>query len=212
MSAIAPTPRVLTLSAPGSDEDAARAELWGLLALLFIAAPDAATLRLLAALPPHEAAPSAALSAASNRLRQAAAAAGADDVRDEFEALFGGPGRPAVYVYGSFYLAGALHDKPLAALRGDLQRIGLSRRIDLGESEDHFAMLAETMRYLIAGNDPAVCTLARQRDMFERHIQPWAAAMCDAIDGDRQARFYRAVAAFTREFIQVEQLGFDLLD
>jgi len=210
MSTTAPTR--LALATPGSDEDAARAELWGLLALLFIAPPGADTLRQLAALPPQVEAPSAALSAAWNRLRQAAAQAHADDVRDEFEALFGGPGRPAVYVYGSFYLAGALHDKPLAALRGDLQRIGLARRIDLGESEDHVAVLAETMRYLIAGDDPAVCTLTRQRDMFQRHIQPWVAAMCDAIDGDRQARFYRAVAAFTREFIQVEQLGFDLLD
>ncbi|WP_298221800.1 molecular chaperone, partial [Acidocella sp.] len=153
-----------------------------------------------------------ALHLAWSNLLNTAAAVTPEEVRDEFEILFGGTGRPAVYVYGSFYLAGALHEKPLARLRADLQDIGLARRIDLGESEDHFAILAETMRYLIAGDDPAVCNLTRQRDLFQRHIQPWGVQMCEAIEGDHAARFYRAVAGFTREFLQVEQIAFDLLD
>ncbi len=200
------------LAAPGSEEDAARADLWGVLALLFIAPPSSLVLSQLADKLATESAADSALQLAWSHLQRAAAAVTPGQVREEFESLFGGTGRPAVYVYGSFYLAGALHEKPLARLRADLQDIGLARRIDLGESEDHFAMLAETMRFLIAGDDPAVCTLTRQRDLFQRHIQPWGAQMCDAIEGDRSAQFYRALAAVTREFLHVEQMAFDLLD
>ena len=200
------------LAEPGSDEDAVRADLWGLLALLFIAPPSQPVLSQLASMLAVENADQSALHLAWSNLLNTAAAVTPEEVRDEFEILFGGTGRPAVYVYGSFYLAGALHEKPLARLRADLQDIGLARSIDLGESEDHFAILAETMRYLIAGDDPAVCNLTRQRDLFQRHIQPWGAQMCEAIEGDHAARFYRAVAGFTREFLQVEQIAFDLLD
>jgi TorA maturation chaperone TorD len=208
-----PTPQATTvdLAPPGSDEDAARADLWGLLSLLFIAPPTAQMLSQLAAAPVAAEAGGSALQQAWRDVQRAAATATPEPVRDEFETLFGGTGRPAVYVYGSFYLAGALHEKPLARLRADLADIGLTRRIDLGESEDHFAVLAETMRFLIAGDDPAICTLSRQRELFDRHIQPWGAQMCDAIEGDRAARFYRALAVFTREFLQVEQMAFDLL-
>ena len=134
------------LAAPGSDEDAARADLWGLLALLFIAPPSQPVLSQLASMLAVENADQSALHLAWSNLLNTAAAVTPEEVRDEFEILFGGTGRPAVYVYGSFYLAGALHEKPLARLRADLQDIGLARRIDLGESEDHFAILAETMR------------------------------------------------------------------
>ena len=206
----------VALTDPGSAEDAVRADVWGLLSLLFIAPPTQDLLAQLSqASPDLRGAGDGAgepLQSAWSAVLSTAAVTPADAVGDEFEALFGGTGRPAVYVFGSFYLAGALHEKPLARLRGDLQALGLSRRIDVGESEDHFALLAECMRFLIAGDDPAVCTLARQRDLFQRHIQPWGAQMCDAIADDRTANFYAALAAFTREFLQVEQLAFDLLD
>lgn len=205
----------VTLADPGSAEDAVRADIWGLLSQLFIAPPARDMLeRLSCAADLGEAGSGdgGPLQSAWRSMLTAAATASADRVRDEFETLFGGTGRPEVYVYGSFYLAGALHERPLAALRRDLLELGLGRRIDVGESEDHFALLAECMRFLIAGADPAVCTLARQRDLFQRHIQPWGVSMCDAIVEDRNADFYRALAAFTREFLQVEQLAFDLID
>lgn len=209
-----PSPQHATvdLALPGSDEDAARADLWGLLSLLFFAPPSAQVLSQLAATPAASDPNDTPLQQAWRGVQRAAASLTQQQVRDEFEALFGGTGRPAVYVYGSFYLAGALHERPLARLRADLADIGLSRRIDLGESEDHFAVLAEIMRFLIAGDDPAVCTLARQRDLFQRHIQPWGTQMCDAIEGNHSAQFYRALAGFTREFLRVEQMAFDLLD
>ncbi|SCC95783.1 Cytoplasmic chaperone TorD family protein [Thiomonas sp. X19] len=197
---------------PGSSEDAERADLWGLLALLFIAPPQQDVLSQLHGMLVDTEMENSTLQSAWCQLLRTAAATTPAQVRDEFETLFGGTGRPAVYVYGSFYLAGALHEKPLARLRADLQELGLTRRIDLGETEDHFAILAETMRFLINGDDPAVCTLSRQRDLFQRHIHPWGAQMCVTIEGDPSAHFYRALSVFTREFLKVEQMAFDMFD
>ena len=66
------------------------------------------------------------------------------------------------------------------------------------ETEDHFACLCEVTRYLIAGDDAEVSNLARQQAFFARHLQPWAERMCDAIESQPQARFYAALAGFTR--------------
>lgn len=210
------TARPQPLAAAPSAEDADRADVWGLLALLYIAPADAELLRHLAEQPAAAAAAADArpspLQAAWVGLAEAARHTSAVAAREAFETLFGGIGQPAVYVYGSYYLAGALHEKPLARLRGDLQELGLARRQEVGESEDHFAILAEIMRFLIAGDDPALCLLTRQRALFQAHIHPWGTRMCEAIAAHPAAGFYGAVADFTREFLAVEQLGFDLLD
>ncbi|MFX6540764.1 molecular chaperone TorD family protein, partial [Acinetobacter baumannii] len=39
-------------------------------------------------------------------------------------ALFGGVGRPEIVVFGSFYLAGFVNEKPLVKLRDDLAALG----------------------------------------------------------------------------------------
>jgi TorA maturation chaperone TorD len=79
------------------------------------------------------------------------------------------------------------------------------------ETEDHIAYLCEVMRYLIAGDDAAVANLARQSEFFAAHLQPWLEPLCDAIAAHPRARFYAALAAFTRAFAGVESQGFDLL-
>jgi TorA maturation chaperone TorD len=68
------------------------------------------------------------------------------------------------------------------------------------------------MRYLIAGDDVEVANLARQRDFFAAHLQPWVPALCDAIAAHPKARFYAALAGFTRAFASVEAQGFDMLE
>ncbi|MNT97680.1 hypothetical protein D3C72_2400550 [compost metagenome] len=68
------------------------------------------------------------------------------------------------------------------------------------------------MRYLIAGDDVAVCNLTRQRDFFATHLQPWVLQLCDALGAHPHARFYAAVAQFTRAFVSVEAQGFDMLE
>ena len=99
----------------------------------------------------------------------------------EYDALFGGVGKPEVYLFGSHYLSGFLNDKPVARLRTDLAALGLERDESVTETEDHFAYLCEVMRYLIAGDDVAVANLTRQREFFAAHLQPWVNALCDAI-------------------------------
>lgn len=99
------------------------------------------------------------LVAASRALSDAA-------IAQEFDRLFGGVGKPEVFLYGSHYLSGFLNEKPLARLRTDLQQLGLARDETMPETEDHVAYLLEVMRYLIAGDDVAVCNLTSQREFF----------------------------------------------
>ena len=133
-------------------------------------------------------------------------------IQDEYDALFLGIGKPEIFLFGSYYLAGFVNEKPLVALRDDLAEFGLARDEALGETEDHIACLFEVMRYLIAGDDLAVCNLEQQRRFFRAHVQSWLEQMCDAIESHPRAEVYRFVAAFTRAFVQVETQAFDLLE
>ncbi len=194
------------------DEETARAELYGLLAALYYAAP---TPELLAQLRVAATEAPAAGGFLEEPWRQLVGAAREWDdaaLAREYDALFGGVGKPEVYLYGSHYLSGFLNEKPLAALRGDLDALGLMRDEAMSETEDHIACLCEVMRYLIAGDDVAVANLAQQQAFFAKHLQPWVSTLCDTQQAHPQARFYGALAGFTRAFMSVEAQGFDLLD
>ncbi|HJV71881.1 TorD/DmsD family molecular chaperone [Ideonella sp.] len=199
-------------ASPDQGEELARAELYGLLARLWLAPPDdelLAQFRVAVTQAPFEGghleAPWQDLVAAMRATDTAGAAA-------EYDALFGGVGKPEVFLYGSFYLTGFLNEKPLATLRGDLAALGLARDDTRAETEDHMAYGLEVMRYLIAGDDPAVCTLEQQRRFFRSHLQPWVERLCDAVAAHPAAATWRTVADFTRAFMQVETQAFDLLD
>ena len=194
------------------DEETARAEVYGLLAQLYYAPPTAELLARLRLAPTEAPAAGGFLEEPWRDL--VAAARGLTDlaVRDEYNALFGGVGKPEVYLFGSHYLSGFLNEKPLAALRGELARLGLTRDEAMPETEDHIAYLCEVMRYLIAGDDVAVANLTRQRAFFGAHLQPWVMSLCDAIAAHPRASFYAVLAGFTRAFATVELQGFDMLD
>ncbi len=193
------------------DEETARAEIYGLLAALFYAAPTPALWQNLRAAVTEAPAAGALLEASWGEVVATARTMSVEEVADEYEALFGGVGKPAVYLYGSHYLSGFLNEKPLAALRGDLAALGLDRGDEMSETEDHYAYVCEVMRYLIAGEDVEVANLTRQREFFTRHLQPWALTMCEAISAQPKARFYKSLASFTQTFSQVEAQGFDML-
>ncbi|MFC5521110.1 TorD/DmsD family molecular chaperone [Polaromonas jejuensis] len=193
------------------DEETARAEVYGLLAALYYAAPSAELHENLRAAVTEAPAAGALLEGPWSELVAAARAQSLADVGQEYDALFGGVGKPEVYLFGSHYLSGFLNEKPLAALRDDLAALGLARDEAMPETEDHVAYLCEVMRYLIAGDDVEVANLTRQRDFFARHVQPWVPMMCEAVMQSPKARFYRALAAFTQAFISVEAQGFDML-
>ncbi len=207
-----PTPAAIHLAAPGDAEETARAELYGLLARLWLEPPDEALLsqfRVAVTEAPepggHLEAPWQELVGAMRTTTPAAAA-------EEFDALFQSVGKPEVFLFGSFYLGGTLNDRPLAQLRSDLAALGLGRDEARMETEDHVAYVFEVMRYLIAGDDAGTCNLEQQRRFFRSHVQPWVGRLCDAVQAHPGARLWAAVAAFTRAFVEVETQGFDLLE
>ena len=193
------------------DEETARAEVYGLLAALFYTAPAAELFANLRAAVTEAPAAGALLEASWGEVVAAARALSAEEITEEYDALFGGVGKPAVYLFGSHYMSGFLNEKPLVALRGDLAELGLDRDDDMPETEDHFAYVCEVMRYLIAGEDVEVANLTRQREFFTRHVQPWALSMCDAISAHPKSHFYKSLASFTHTFVSVESQGFDML-
>jgi TorA maturation chaperone TorD len=194
------------------DEETARAEVYGLLAQLYYAPPPKDIMAALRVAVTETPAAGAFLEEPWRDLVACARDMTDEQVSSEYDALFGGVGKPEVYLFGSHYLSGFLNEKPLARLRTDLAALGLARDEAMPETEDHIAYLCEVMRYLIAGEDVAVANLARQSEFFATHLQPWAPALCDAIAAHPKARFYSGLAAFTRSFINVEVQGFDMLD
>jgi TorA maturation chaperone TorD len=201
----------LSASNHALDEETARAEVYGLLAQLYYQAPDDELLGQLQVAVTQ--APDAGgfleepwreLVACARSLTQA-------QITAEYTRLFGGVGKPEVYLFGSYYLSGFLNEKSLVRLRDDLAGLGLTRSDAMFETEDHVAYVFEVMRFLIAGNDVAVSNLTRQQAFFAQHVQSWLPALCQMLLGHPCAVFYAKLAAFTEAFISVESQGFDLV-
>lgn len=195
------------LRSPQEEHDArgSRVSAYCVLARLLRAAPDAALLQELAALPlTEDHGRDAPLGTAWRGLRNAAAQAQPAAVDDEYHALFIGFGRGELLPYASWYLAGALMDRPLLALRQDLQRLGIVRAAHNREPEDHAAALCETMALLIGeGADGA--PLALQRDFHATHLAPWLGRFFGELQTCGRADFYRSVAAFGAAFTEFER-------
>ena len=193
------------------DEETARAELYGLLASLFYAPPAPEFVAQLQVAVTEAPAAGGFLEEPWRALVGVARSMEPAQIAAEYDTLFGGVGKPEVYLYGSHYLSGFLNEKPLAALRETLHELGLERDESMPETEDHFAYVCEVMRFLIAGDDVAVSNLTHQSNFFAQHVRVWAVDMCDALAAHPKARFYVAVSAFTKAFLEVEGQGFDML-
>ncbi len=193
------------------DEETARADVYGLLAQLYYAPPTPELLAALRVAPTEAPAAGGFLEEPWRELVGMCRGMGDEAIAREHDTLFGGVGKPEVFLYGSHYLSGFLNERPLAQLREDLAALGLTRDESMPDTEDHIAYVCEVMRFLIAGDDVAVSNLTKQREFFGAHVQPWATALCDALAAHPRARFYAVLAAFTRAFLEVEQQGFDML-
>ena len=204
--------QALQFSTPDDREELARAEVYGLLANLFYAPPSPEFYAQLQVAPTEAPMPGGFLEASWSEVVAASRRLGVAQVADEFEALFLGMGKAEVFPYGSYFMAGALNEKPLVALRHDWRALGLERPESVSQTEDHIASLCEVMRYLIAGDDVGVSNLAAQQRFFGAHLRPWVDQLWDALAAHPRADFYRAVAAFARDFCAVEGQAFDLLE
>jgi TorA maturation chaperone TorD len=184
--------------------DAARAEEYALLATLLARAPDQQLLDRVATLR-GDASPlgvaHAALSDAANRTK-------ADLVEREFFNLFIGLGRGELLPYGSYYLTGFLHERPLARLRDSLARLGIERAPSQSEPEDHAAILCEVMAGLISGRLPAPTNA--DREFFEKHLSPWIGRFFADLEQAAAADFYRRIGTVGRVFLEIETQAFAL--
>ena len=198
-------PLKFVLSLP--PEEVARANFYGLLARLFYAPPDAELLQTLAAANEIEA-EDGGIGAAWRELCNAAGEADPEAVREEYDGVFVGTGKSPVTLYTTAYSIRYASEAPLAELRGALAALGLARREDAGEPEDHIAALCDTMRHLIAVQKRG---LAEQSVFFQRWIGPAAGPLCDAAAANPATSFYRAVARFAKAFFDIEQSAFEML-
>lgn len=184
--------------------DKARAQEYALLATLLGCAPDADLLRRLAELCEDP----SPLGVAHAALAEAASHATREGVEREYFDLFIGLGRGELLPYGSYYLAGFLHERPLARLRHDLARLGIDRAPGRAEPEDHAAILCEIMAGLASGRLRA--PRGADRALFEAHLAPWMERFFADIEQAKTAAFYRSVGALGRVFMAIEAEAFAL--
>jgi TorA maturation chaperone TorD len=189
---------------PPDDVAAARAQEYALLATLLGRAPDAKLLQSLAGLR-GDATP---LGVAHAALAQAASETTVDQVEREYFNLFIGLGRGELLPYGSYYLTGFLHERPLARLRGDLAPLGIERAEGNNEPEDHAATLCEIMAGLVSGRLPA--PQGTDQQIFEKHLAPWIGRLFADLERVETANFYRRIGTLGRVFMQVEAEAFAL--
>ena len=184
--------------------DAARAQEYALLAALLVRAPDAALLERLAGLRGDN----SPLGMAHIVLADAASRATVEQVEREFFNLFIGVGRGELMPYGSYYLTGFLHERPLARLRDDLGKLGIERVEGNVEPEDHAATLCEIMAGLIGGQFGA--HPGSDQEIFEKHMVSWMGRFFRDIEMAEAATFYRPVGTIGRLLMDIEAEAFAL--
>ncbi|QCI67910.1 Cro/CI family transcriptional regulator [Phreatobacter stygius] len=190
-------------AAPETDEmDRLRAAEYGLLALLLFKVPTADVLAKVAALK-GDASP---LGMAHLALAEAARVTTVDAVNCEFFDLFIGVGRGELLPYGSYYLTGFLHERPLAEVRAAFVALGVVRDDSSKEPEDHIGLLCDVMAGLALrrfgdGYDG-------EKAFFEAHVKPWAQRFFADLEMVRNKPFYSAVGAVGRLFMDIETEAF----
>jgi TorA maturation chaperone TorD len=190
------------------EDDFLRARFYGLLATLLVAPPPEDLLRRLASMT----ADATPLGTALGHLAEAASATTSESVADEFAALFVGVTGGEIMPYGSWYLTGFLHEKPLAELRDDMARLGIEPSPGVSEPEDHAASLLEMMQGLITGLFGEPLSLSEQKSFFQAHLGCWMPRFLDDLEKAPSARFYRSVAETGRVFIDIEVQAFAMVD
>jgi len=189
-----------------AEEDRLRAQWYSLLAQFLSAEPEAATLNLARALTGD----GSDLGKGVSALAAAAKGATVAGLEEEFFNLFIGIGQGELLPYGSYYLTGFLNEKPLAALRVDMDELGIGRVEGVKEPEDHIASLCEMMAGMITGAFGEPVGLDRQRKFFDKHIGCWAPRFFEDLQAAETAVFYMPVGLIGSVFMSVESQAFEM--
>ena len=112
-------------------------------------------------------------------------------IKSEYEKLFMGLGQGEVIPYASWYIEGLLMDLPLARLRMDLCRLGITRCKDIHEAEDHAGLLLEAMALISQSENVDGEEYAR---FFYRHLDTWLPRFFKDLENSESAAFYRSIA------------------
>src|SRR5262249_6389823 len=141
-------------------------------------------------------------------LAEAARQSSVERAEREYFDLFIGLGRGELLPYGSYYLTGFLHERPLARLRESLAQLGIERAAGQSDPEDHAALLCEVMSGLAARQllPPA----GAERVLFEKHLSPWIGRLFADLEKAEAAQFYRHVGTLGCVFMEIETAAFAL--
>ncbi|MEM5473670.1 molecular chaperone TorD family protein [Hoeflea sp. AS60] len=188
------------------EADQLRVNIYKLLARLLREPPDAPLLSILTQMTGDD----SELGQAISDLSKAASETGLAASRDEYDVLFIGLGRGILTPFGSYYLTGFMHEKPLARLRDDMRPLGIARSDDVKDPEDHVAALMEMMAGLIEGSFGAAQSVTVQKSFFDRHVGSWTPHFFKDLEACPSARFFRPVGRIGRLFMAIEQGAFEM--
>jgi TorA maturation chaperone TorD len=187
-----------------SEEELLRADVYGFLGRTLFLRPGEGELAALAGLTGDN----TPFGRAFTDLATRAAASDPATAGDEYDTLFIGLGRGELVPYGSYYLTGFLHEKPLARLRAAMRNLGIDRAPEVKEPEDHLGVLMEMMAGLITGRYGAPASFDAQRGFFGDHIAPWAGHFFADLERAAASNLYAPVGRIGTLFMEIERAGF----
>ena len=194
-------------SPPVSLEASLRATFYGLFSDVLSAAPQTELLAKCAALTGDD----SPLGQAVTTFAHVCARSQPCVVAREYKDLFIGPGRGELVPYGSHYLTGSLHGKPLARLRRDMERLGLEQEPGVSDPEDHIAALCEMMAGFIDGTYGEPMPLSEQKTFYDRHLGSWAGRFFNDLQTAKSSVLYGALGAVGLAFFALEEQSLRLL-
>ncbi len=197
-----------TLTADLPEEEALRAQLYDMLAVVLRKPPSQDFLNNLAALKGDD----SDIGKGVNALARVAASVTPEKVDSEYHTLFVGLGRGELLPFASYYLTGFLNEKPLAKLRDDMAKLRMVRDAAAYEPEDNIGSLCEMMAGMILGRFGDPVPLSRQKEFFSTHIAPWAGHFFNDLEGADSSVFYAPVGSIGAAFMAIERESFRMAE
>lgn len=187
-------------------EDESRAAIYAMLAKLLSAPPTAEDLSSIAQLQGGD----SAFGQAIKGLARAAQEADVEQTADAYHEIFIGLTRGKLLPYGSYYLTGFLHEKPLARLRNSMAALGIAGNPDVKDPEDHIASVLDMMGGLIRGDFAASSTPETQRSFYCDHVQSWVPYFFRDLEKVEDSELYAAIGTVGRVFLELEDAALSM--
>jgi len=143
-------------------------------------------------------------------MAEAARKTTAEQADDAYHDLFIGLTRGKLLPYGSYYLTGFLHEKPLARLRNTMAQLGIEADPGTKDPEDHIASVLDMMGGLIRGDFGAPAPIEQQRIFFQDHVQSWAPYFFRDLEKVEESELYAAIGTVGRVFLELEHAALSM--